>query len=418
MRKIQLLSFLFLSVLIASAQSNFRVMSYNLLNFPQGQMPSRIDTLEIILDAYRPDLFMIQELKSEAGLNQIEDALDNLGYANFAAAEFISQQSTPGTPNPLQQSLLFNQSKFGLKDQGYVITIHRDINYYRLFIKDSQLENGADTTFFYAVVCHLKSSEGNANEQDRLEMVESYMEWHNSLDENALVIFAGDYNVYYSAEPCYQALLSVANTPRFYDPISSPGSWNNNPGFSAIHTQCTRTNNIFNDGASGGMDDRFDQILMSEMFFDNASTLRYADDTYAAFGNSGDCFNENITDCNGGVLSDAVMSALYYMSDHLPVILELESDLSLSTQNLASASFEIRDAGVAGKFNVNSNGGMLNWTVYSYIGQELQRGSQLLNQGQESIQIPLNYLPIGTYVILFKQEEQYLGLKYLNTQTW
>lgn len=401
---------------MAIAQSNFRVMSYNLLNFPQGQMPSRIDTLEIILDAYRPDLFMIQELKSEAGLNQIEDVLDNLGYANFAAAEFIPQQSEPGTPNPLQQSLLFNQSKFGLKDQGYVITIHRDINYYRLFIKDSQLQNGADTTYLYAVVCHLKSSEGDANEQSRLEMVQSYMDWHNSLDEEALVIFAGDFNVYSSAEPCYQALLSVANSPRLYDPISSPGSWNNNPGFSAIHTQCTRTNTIFNDGASGGMDDRFDQILMSEKFFDNTSTLRYSDESYAAFGNSGDCFNENITDCNGGNLSDAVMSALYYMSDHLPVVLEMESDISLSTPDLASNSFEIRNSGFAGKFQVNSKGGMLQWTVYSYLGQELEQGSLMLNQGQQSIQIPLNNLPLGTYVILFQLEEEYLGLKYLNTQ--
>jgi exonuclease III len=399
---------------VAYSQSNFKVMSYNLLNFPEGQMPSRIDTLEIILDAYRPDLFMIQELKSAAGLAQIEDVLDNLGYGNFATSTFVAQQSVPGTSNPLQQAIAYNQSKFGLADEGYIITGHRDINYFKLFLKDADLENGADTSFVYAVVCHLKSSEGSENEQARLEMIQDYFEWHNANVDGIPVIFGGDFNVYTSAEPCYQALLAVINSPRLYDPISSPGSWNNNGSFSAIHTQSTRVNTIFNDGASGGMDDRFDQVLLSESFFNLSSPLRYVDDSYAAFGNSGNCFNDNITDCSGGDWSEEVRSALYYMSDHLPVVLEMEADIDLNTTRQPVTAFNVQYVGTENSFNVQSDGGQLSWTAYSITGAIIAQGSELVSAGNSRIEIAVNPLDQAMYLLSFEINGSYRNLKMIN----
>ena len=46
-------------------------MCYNLLNFPQGGILNRQDTLKKIIDFEQPDLLLIQELKTSTGLDAI-----------------------------------------------------------------------------------------------------------------------------------------------------------------------------------------------------------------------------------------------------------------------------------------------------------------------------------------------------------
>jgi hypothetical protein len=48
-------------------------MSYNILNFPDGNIAGRVDTLENIIEYYQPHLLMVQELQSENGLTDITD---------------------------------------------------------------------------------------------------------------------------------------------------------------------------------------------------------------------------------------------------------------------------------------------------------------------------------------------------------
>ena len=88
--------FLMLFTVQANAQltDTLKVMSYNLLNFPNVS-PNRIDTLKGILDYVKPDILMVCELTSAAGgdsgnaLGQIRwidekrepDASDSLKYA-------------------------------------------------------------------------------------------------------------------------------------------------------------------------------------------------------------------------------------------------------------------------------------------------------------------------------------------------
>ncbi len=53
---------------------------------------------------------------------------------------------------------------------------------------------------------------------------------------------------------------------RFYDPINRVGDWHNNPSYADIHTQSTHT--VYNNCAStGGMDDRFDFIMVQKLCF-------------------------------------------------------------------------------------------------------------------------------------------------------
>jgi exonuclease III len=317
--------FFILSVIAAMGQSSLRVMSYNLLNFPDGLIPNRIDTLEIILDYHRPDLFMIQELRNQSALEAIEDKLDSFGYGNFTTSSFVA-----GANDPLNQAIAFNQNKLRLKQQIEIPTVLRDINYFVLYLNDPELENGADTTFLHTFVCHLKAAEGNVNEQARLDMVQAALPYINALDDDSFVLFGGDFNVYTSAEPAFQALLNPSNSPDLVDPISTPGSWTNNGFFREVHTQSTRENVIFGDGAGGGMDDRFDHVLISEALEDPLARLHYVEGSYRALGNSGDCFNQSILVCaeeNG--LPAEVTSAIYHQSDHAPIVLELETAMNV-----------------------------------------------------------------------------------------
>lgn len=346
-------------------QSTLRVMSYNLLNFPDGLMPNRIDTLAIILDYYRPDLLMIQELRNGTALEAIEDKLDNFGYGNFSTSEFVA-----GPNDPLNQAIVFNQNKLRLKEQIEIPTVLRDINYFVLYLNDPELENGADTTYLHTFVCHLKASEGNANEQTRLEMVQAALPYINALDDDAFVLFGGDFNVYTSAEPAYQALLNPANSPDLADPISTPGSWNNNGFYVQVHTQSTREDVIFGDGAGGGMDDRFDQVLISEGLEDPLAAIHYVEDSYQALGNSGDCFNQSILACaqeNG--LPAAVTSAIYYMSDHTPIVFELETTLSVGINEARVSLLQARWNGQSGMLEIQCPSGWFRTEVWDLSGR-------------------------------------------------
>ena len=98
----------------------------------------------------------------------------------------------------------------------------------------------------------------------------------------------GDFNLYHSSEASYQLLLSTNPNPvgQLFDPINMPGDWTQNPSFAAIDTQSPRTQS-FGGGATGGMDDRFDFILVSAALMDTAGTYAMPE-TYHAFGNDGE----------------------------------------------------------------------------------------------------------------------------------
>src|SRR5690606_12082003 len=106
---------------------------------------------------------------------------------------------------------------------------------------------------------HLKSSEGTANKQLRLQMVQQFTEKLETMDPNSYVLFAGDLNLYTHTEPAYLELMDTINSIVMADPLQRPGRWHNNIDFQDIHSQSTRiSSGPFGAGAGGGLDDRFD----------------------------------------------------------------------------------------------------------------------------------------------------------------
>ena len=120
--------------------------------------------------------------------------------------------------------------------------------------------------------------------------MEDFIASLNDIPSDSHVIFAGDFNFYTSNEEGYQRLIDQGNPIVMIDPIDRPSEpfpsdssvsdpfefyhsssiyfWSNS-SFMDIHTQSTRTSNsglIDDSGSTGGLDDRFDFIMMSENF--------------------------------------------------------------------------------------------------------------------------------------------------------
>lgn len=320
------LSFISIAVF---GQETINTMFYNLLEYPSASPANRRLILQNILQDYSPDIFMVCELETNAGSTDILDFSLNGNVNSYSAAPFVENQSTDVA---LQQNLFYRSSKFGLIAQNIIITTVRDINHYVLRMQTEDMDtNPIDIHIFIA---HLKSSQGNANEVLRLEMVTEFTDFLATLPQESNVIFAGDLNMYEADEDGYIELLDPSNTIVLKDPIDSPGDWNNNEIFSNIHTQSTRVSSgEFGAGAGGGLDDRFDFILLSENMISTPS-LQYIPDTYKAYGNNGNCYNLDINDptCTGE-FSQTTRSRLYNTSDHLPVVLSLQTDQTFILSN-------------------------------------------------------------------------------------
>lgn len=367
------LSLLFFSISCYS-QNTIKTMFYNVLWFPELN-PNRIDLLQEVLQDYEPDIFMVCELQSQEGADAILNmGLNSDGNSNFSAAPYFENQSGGGN---LQQALFYRNDMFVLENTEIINTPVRDINKYTLLLNTANQDT--NPIRIYAYVTHLKSSQGGANQQLRLSMVEAFVNDTQQLEEDAYVLFAGDFNIYTSTEPAYLEILDQTNNIVMADPINTPGAWNNNEDFTAVHTQSTRTSSSgFGGGAGGGLDDRFDFIMVSQNMMTD-SNLGYKADSYKAYGNNGNCYNNDINDINcGGVYNQVIRDALYNMSDHLPVVMELETDQEIVLLNVPQNSplqpFSLKNTLVSDIITIYNPGDNTKddrFGIFNTLGQEL-----------------------------------------------
>lgn len=370
--------FCLLATQMAYGRQTINAMFYNIYRFPDNPPANREFILKDILDIYHPDLFMVCELARESGADRILNQALQTPRFNFARAVFTP--TTTDINDPLQQMVFYNMDKLILVSQEALPTAVRAINHYSFILNTA--DAGKDSVFLDVFVTHLKSSEGSANEQARLRMIDTFVKALAYIPSDHHVLLAGDFN-FYSAytEPAYQKILDPLNPVVMLDPIHAPGNWSDNDSFKTIHTQATRisADGFGLGGATGGLDDRFDFIMMSQNLQD-AAELSYVPGTYKAFGNNGNCFNQRIDhyDCDG-VYSLELRKNLYNMSDHLPVVMQLQTDrdflaittppakclLSLPAGNIAGTQLvvHIDASGFAKRFAL---------CIYNTIGQRIK----------------------------------------------
>ncbi|MBI1193208.1 MAG: hypothetical protein GC205_08540 [Bacteroidetes bacterium] len=316
----------FASLLLLSgagqAQETVRVMFHNLLNFPDPVPAGRADTFAVIADYVQADLLLVCELKTAAGADALLNrGLNVAGTSDWRKAAFVPDGSAGGL---LQNLVFYRQDKLALYRQSRIKTHIRDISHYVFFMRDPYLAGHLDTTWLDVYVAHLKAGNTPSDAADRSRMVDSLRTYLDQQPPGRNIIFGGDFNVYSSTEAAYQKLIDPYAPIWLRDPINRPGNWSSNPGMADVHTQSTRTSLIFDDGSGGGIDDRFDFLLLSSPMIFGSGRFGYSVGSYKALGNTGSCLNQSILTCEPNPVPRRVRNALFYMSDHLPVFLDLD----------------------------------------------------------------------------------------------
>jgi len=325
--------FSFFFSLNLKAQSNFTVMFYNLFHYPSAPPTDRDEILKGILNGYGPDLFLVCELEDQNGANSILDISLNEINKNYAKTVYTTNQSSGNSF--LSQLVYYNTDYFVLDNETLINTDYRDINHYTFILKTTDYLT--NPIYLEVFVTHLKAHQGESNEQLRLQSITQFTNALNNLDPNSFVLFAGDFNVYTSAEPAYQKILDTSNSIVIKDVLNLNNTlqdWHENIAWIDLFTQSTRTSNVefTDDGAGGGFDDRFDFIFLSENLL-GTSDIHYKSNTYQNYGNNNNsnCLNDRIdsANCSGSLFDQNLRTNLYNMSDHLPNVLELETNETL-----------------------------------------------------------------------------------------
>lgn len=292
-----------------------KIMGYNLLQYGNGGNPLsyKDPRLTTILQYVKPDIFGVNEIGNSPSYSQ--NILDNILGAGWSKGTFSN------TNNEIQTNMLFwKTAKFGLVSQTVVCHNLRDIIAFRLYYKDT-IKAAHDTVFLTVIVGHLKASSSAQDEADRAAETWTVASYLNTLNKSDNYIYMGDMNVYSSNEQAYVNLVSNPNhKAKLNDPINRPGGWHSDPAFADIHTQATRTASLPDGGSTGGLDDRFDHILVSNYIMGDSDRVKYIPGTYKTVGQDGQHYNKalNAAPANTAVPAN-VVQALYEMSDHLPV---------------------------------------------------------------------------------------------------
>lgn len=294
----------------ATAQQavTIRVCTYNVLNFGTPTQ-DRATELALVLLNIRADILVLHEIAGETGYQNFQSmVLGSVNSLNYTAAPFTDGPDT-------DDALLYDSTKVTVIHHDTIASTPRIFNIWTLSVK------GVGDTIVI-IGCHLKAGETSADAITRGNQIADLRRGFGPHPDIVLdqipVVFAGDLNTYSSKEDAYRQLtFSGPPLPVFVDPIHRPGDWHDNSTFADIMTQSPRVRQ-FGGGISGGMDDRFDFLLLSD-----PALQHYNTGSYTAFGNDGHHFNDSINHMPNTVVDSVTAQALHDASDHLPVYLDL-----------------------------------------------------------------------------------------------
>lgn len=418
MKKILLGIFIILGTLSLRAQDTLTFLQYNLLNFGNftSYCPSSVNNVArktgyvgVIVHYVKPDIFTVNEM---TGTRSYHDYLLNNGL-NSDGVEEYAKASDNLAPNDayLVNVLYYNKNKLG--EAGHVVaqTYIRDVDIFKLYYKSANLNEG-DTTFIYCVVAHLKAGRdyngSTANQGKRKIMAKNTMDYiaaHHP-DENYLLM--GDFNLYTDQEPAFQEFINYKNAAiRFNDPVNQIGDWHNNEKYALYQSQSTHTAD--NGCAStGGLDDRFDFILLSNNVKYGDKKVKYIPGTFHVVGQDGKHFNQavNSSPTNTSVPSN-VLNALYQNSDHLPVTLKVAVSQPTGIPQIHS---DIEQLGFTNpvsnvvNFNVKAERAVtMQVEVFSLVGKRVMTHTFSIERGSSKQAMNVSGLPKGLYILRFTE---------------
>ena len=405
----------------AIAQDTLTVMQYNLLyygNYNSGfadcfettnNTQRKDECIRIILDYVKPDILTVCEFGATQAL--LSDFLRynlNINGANYWKSDNIINYAGENIIN----HIFYDSRKMELKKHVALETEPRDTDVYELYLKTPSLAIG-DTTKLVCIVAHPKADMGTNNEARRYRLMQRAMDYVNQHYPTENVLIMGDFNMYGASESGYRLLTQTYSNPniRFMDPLAylgGVGEWSENNQFAQFHTQATRRykTDCF---SYGGLDDRFDFILMADEIAFSYNHLRYIQGSYKAIGNDGHHFNMSVDQGNTAVPAE-VAEALFDASDHLPVTMKIYTDLRLGLDDSETLSLGASVSPNPASENAtvrffNPSQGFMQFDLYSLQGQLIAQGANYYDSGSQQYELSLQGMTKGFYLLRIRHEK-------------
>jgi len=204
---------------------------------------------------------------------------------------------------------------------------------------DFQLAGNATAEIFSVYNLHLKAGNTTEDQNRRQAEATSVRNNANGLTGNRQIMAVGDFNWQSSSQTAWTTFTGSTsnNNGRFFDPINTTGSWTENNNFRFVHTQ--------DPSGSGGMDDRYDLMLMGGKLGDGIGTeyvgafgTAYSTTTwndpnhsYRVWGNDGTSFNDTLTTTGNAMVGSSIAQSLVTSATvnggHLPVFADFRYDV-------------------------------------------------------------------------------------------
>jgi endonuclease/exonuclease/phosphatase family metal-dependent hydrolase len=398
------LPFLLLSLLL-KAQETITVMQYNLLEYGNYQSgwascdettnntQDKDEAIRVVLDYVKPDILTVNEFGATQAIqnNFISHNL-NIDGVNYWKSDNIVNYANSNIIN----HIFYNSDKMVLKKHAVIRTSLRDIDAYELYFKTQSLA-AHDTVKLVCMVAHLKAGDSNDDVERRKAMLQNAMYYVDEHYANENVLIMGDFNMYSATESGYRLLTATYENPeaRFVDPLSlvgGVGTWDNNRQYAPFHTQSTKSWVDYPDCPSGGgLDSRFDIMMMSDEVYMGFRSLKYLSGSFHAVGNDGNHFNMSI---NQGVNNDVptqVANALFTVSDHLPVVMKLNLFGQWGVDDVGTCVFKVYPNPTSGMLRVDVQE-PAPYQITNVLGQHMM-------SGQVADEIDVSELPEGIYFI-------------------
>ena len=408
MKKYTLIIFGLLLTSIGFSQTEtIRMMQYNLLYYTEqgvsgcnsstNNLNTKDAALRTIIDYVQPDILTVNEIGSNVSyadriVNNVLNTNGRYGYMHCPLTNYSGGN--------IANMLFYNSAKLAFHSHFYLTTVNRDINGYKMYYLTPNLTQG-DTIFTTFILMHLKAGTGSDNEQKRYSQVSRLMTYLENSGLYGNICLSGDFNVYGASEDAYQHLIHYSNSLyKFYDPIDVEGEWNNSYNHRNVHTQSTHSDDN-GCASSGGLDDRFDFILVSSPVYYGSRKVSCVTESYHAVGNDGNHFNKSINSPANQDVPTSVADALYNMSDHLPVIMDLTIDVSpVSVPSLADFDVKVVNP-VRNNLQINilpANEEDMLIELYSMEGKLLMRSQQRVSGDGERMEFDFPYAS-GFYIL-------------------
>jgi endonuclease/exonuclease/phosphatase family metal-dependent hydrolase len=302
MKKIYLIVIILLIPFMAgSGQNRVRIMSYNLHNYPNKQDSS----FRKIISAINPDLLVVLEMSSQAGVNQF--LAYSLSQEYMAAPDSIRNTNSAGY-NGNDCAFYYKNSVFTLIGKKEVPARTRVLSEFILM----HILSG-DTLVIFGI--HLKandySTDNILNARKREDAVNSLREETKTFAPSSNYLACGDFNIFSSSEDAFRKLTDRSAPGFFIDMLNASGSWSGDSTFASICTYSSTT-----------LDTRLDMIMISPAL-ESGGGVDYIPGSFKIFGNDGLHYGTSVDNTvlpNYWFASDTTLgSALIEASDHLPV---------------------------------------------------------------------------------------------------